>query len=104
MSKLLLQKIDQDGITSNSDIKELVKFAADSSFSGGVLSVIRCMRNGESIDTFKPFSCLICGKSIRGALIEHESEIGRKLAQSIRSGAVHDTCISGPINDWASRV
>jgi hypothetical protein len=103
-SKLLLQKIEQDGITSNEDIRELVKFAADSSYSGGELSVIRRMRNGESIDTFKPFSCSICGKPMKGAMIEYESEIGRKLTQSIGPGAMHDTCINGPINGWASRV
>lgn len=96
VSNLLLQKIEQDGITCNDDIKELVKFAVDSSFSGGELAMIRRMRSGESIDSFQPFACSICGKPMRGALIEHESEIGGKLAQAIGSyGIKHDACIHG---------
>jgi hypothetical protein len=95
LSALLLQKIEQDGITCNNDIRELVEFASTSSYSWGELSVIKSMKKGESIGEFKPFVCSICHKPMRGAIIEPESEIGRKLLQSIGSGAMHDSCISG---------
>jgi hypothetical protein len=39
--------------------------------------------------------CSICRKPMKGALIEPESEIGRKLSQLIGAGAVHDNCIRG---------
>ena len=94
-STLLLQEIEKDSITCNDDITELVEFASTSSYSGGQLSVIKRMKNGDSIVTFRPFVCSICRKPMKGALIEPESEIGRKLLQSIGSGAVHDNCISG---------
>ena len=42
------------------------------------------------LDSFNPFVCSICRKPMRGAIIEPESEIGRKLLQSIGSGAMHD--------------
>jgi len=95
LSGLMLQEIEQDGITCNEDIRELFEFASTSSYSGGELSVIKRMRNGDSIDSFSPFVCSICHKPMRGAIIEPESEIGRKLLQSIGSGAMHDSCISG---------
>ncbi len=95
LSAFLLQEIEQDGITCNEDIRELFEFASTSSYSGGELSVIKRMRNGDSIDSFSPFVCSICHKPMRGAIIEPESEIGRKLLQSIGSGAMHDSCISG---------
>jgi hypothetical protein len=95
LSALLLQEIEQDGITCNEDIRELFEFASTSSYSGGELSVIKRMRNGDSIDSFRPFVCSICHKPMRGAIIEPESEIGRKLLQSIGSGIMHDSCISG---------
>lgn len=100
VSALLLQKIEQDGILCNDDIRELFEFASTSSHSGGELSVIERMRNGDSVGTFRPFLCSICRKPMRGALIEHESEIGRKLLQTIGTGAVHDNCNSG----FASKV
>lgn len=90
-----LQKIEREGITCNDDIKELVKFASNSSYSGGEFSVIQRMRNGESIGTFRSLQCSICGEPMRGALIELESEMGRKLLQSIGTGAQHDKCIGG---------
>jgi len=95
LSALLLQKIGQDSITCNDDIRELFEFASTSSYSGGELSMIKRMRNGDSIDSFRPFVCSICHKPMRGAIIEPESEIGRKLLQPIGSGAMHDSCISG---------
>jgi hypothetical protein len=95
LSALLLQEIEQDGITCNEDIRELFEFASTSSYSGGELSVIKRMRNGDSIDSFRPFVCSICHKPMRGAIIEPESEIGRKLLQSMGSGIMHDSCISG---------
>jgi hypothetical protein len=95
LSTHLLQKIMQDGITRNDDIRELVKFASISSYSGGELSVIERMRKGDSIDEFEPFVCSICRKPMKGAVIEPESEIGRKLLQSIGSGVVHDKCNFG---------
>ena len=95
LSALLLQKIEQDGITYNNDIRELVEFASTSSYSGGELSVIERMKKGDTIGEFKPFVCSICRKPMRGALFEPESEIGRKLLQSIGSGAVHDNCNFG---------
>ena len=95
LSALLLQKIEQDGITCNDDIRELVEFASTSAYSGGELSVIERMKKGDPIGEFKPFVCSICRKPMRGALIEPESEIGRKLLQSIGSGAVHDNCNFG---------
>ena len=95
LSAFLLQEIEQDGITCNEDIRELFEFASTSSYSGGELSVIKRMRNGDSIDSFSPFVCSICHKPMRGAIIEPESEIGRKLLQSFGSGAMHDSCISG---------
>ncbi|HET6641320.1 MAG TPA: hypothetical protein VFG77_06925, partial [Nitrososphaeraceae archaeon] len=88
----LLQRLVQDGITCNDDIRELVEFASISSYSGGELSVIEHMRKGDSISEFEPFVCSICRKPMRGAVIEPESEIGRKLLQSIGSGVVHDKC------------
>jgi hypothetical protein len=95
LSALLLQKIEQDGITCNDDIRELVEFASTSSYSSGELSVIERMKKGDPIGEFKPLVCSICRKPMRGALIEPESEIGRKLLQSIGSGAVHDNCNFG---------
>ena len=95
LSAFLLQEIEQDGITCNEDIRKLFEFASTSSYSGGKLSVIKRMRNGDSIDSFSPFVCSICHKPMRGAIIEPESEIGRKLLQSIGSSAMHDSCISG---------
>ena len=95
LSALLLQKIEQDDITCNDDIRELVEFASTSSYSGGELSVIERMKKGDPIGEFKPFVCSICRKPMRGALIEPESEIGRKLLQSNGSGAVHDNCNFG---------
>ena len=95
LSALLLQKIEQDDITCNNDIRELVEFASTSSYSGGELSMIERMKKGDPIGEFRPFVCSICRKPMRGALFEPESEIGRKLLQSIGSGAVHDNCNFG---------
>lgn len=95
MSAPLLQEIEQGRITCNDDIIELFKFASTSSYSGGEVSVIKRMKNGDTIDEFKPLVCSICRKPMRGAVIEPESEIGRKLLQSIGSGAVHDNCNLG---------
>ncbi|MGB8087396.1 MAG: hypothetical protein WCF07_14005 [Nitrososphaeraceae archaeon] len=53
------------------------------------------MKKGDPIGEFEPFVCSICRKPMRGALFEPESEIGRKLLQSIGSGAVHDICNFG---------
>lgn len=100
LSAFLLQKIEQDGITCNDDIRELVEFASISSYSGGELSVIERMRKGDSIGEFNPFVCSICRKPIAGAMTDPESEIGRKLLQSIGSGVVHDECNFG----FTSRV
>jgi hypothetical protein len=91
----LLQKIEQESITCNTDITDLVEFASISSYSGGQLSIIEQMKNGDSVATFRPFVCSICHKPMRGAMIEPESDIGRKLVQSIGTGAVHDNCIYG---------
>jgi hypothetical protein len=85
----------KESITCNSDITELVEFASTSSYSGGQLSVIKQMKNGDSIATFRPLVCSICRKPMKGALIEPESEIGRKLFQLIGTGAVHDNCNMG---------
>ena len=95
LSALLLQKIEQDGITCNDDIRELVEFASTSSYSGGELSVIERMKKGDPIGEFEPFVCSICRKPMKGALFEPEIEIGRKLLQSNGSGAVHDNCNFG---------
>lgn len=94
-STLFLQEIEKESINCNTDITELVEFASTSSYSGGQLSVIKQMKNGDSIATFRPLVCSICRKPMKGALIEPESEIGRKLFQLIGSGAVHDNCIRG---------
>jgi hypothetical protein len=94
-STLLLQEMVKESITCNSDITELVEFASTSSYSGGQLSVIKQMKNGDSIATFRPLVCSICRKPMKGALIEPESEIGRKLFQLIGTGAVHDNCNMG---------
>ena len=94
-STILLHEIEKESITCNSDITELVEFASTSSYSGGQLSVIKQMKNGDSIATFRPLVCSICRKPMKGALIEPESEIGRKLFQLIGTGAVHDNCIMG---------
>ena len=95
LSTPLLQKLMQDGITRNDDIRELVEFASLYSYSGGELSVIEHIRKGDSIVEFKPFVCSICRKPMAGAMIDHESEIGRKLLESIGSGVVHDKCNVG---------
>jgi hypothetical protein len=95
LSALLLQKLEEDGITCNDDLRELFKFSLTSSYSGGELSVIERIGNGGSIDKFRPFICSICHTPMRGALIDFESEIGRKICQSIGTGAVHDNCING---------
>ena len=50
--------------------------------------MIEHMRKGDSIGEFDPFVCSICRKPMRGAVIEPESEIGRKLLQSIGSGVI----------------
>jgi hypothetical protein len=94
ISAPLLQKIEQEGITCNDDICELVKFASTSSYSMGETSVIKRMKRSDSIVEFKPFVCSICHNPMAGAIIDPESEIGRKL-QSIGSGVVHDKCILG---------
>ena len=94
-STLFLHEIAKESITCNSEITELVEFASTSSYSGGQLSMIRQMKNGDSIATFRPFFCSVCRKPMKGALIEPESEIGRKLLLSIGTGAVHDNCIYG---------
>ena len=90
-----MQKIGQDGITCNDDIRELFEFASTSSYSGGELSVIKRIRNGDSLGEFRPFVCSICHKPMRGAMIEPESEIGRKLLESIGSVVMHDNCNLG---------
>ena len=95
LSLLLLQKVEEDGITCNNDIRELFSFASISAYSRGELSAIERMRSGGSIGEFQPFVCPICRNPMRGALIEPESEIGRKLLQSIGTGAVHDNCNFG---------
>jgi hypothetical protein len=95
LSVPLLKEIGKEMITCNTDITEIVEFASTSSYSGGQLSIIKQMRSGDPIVTFRPFVCSICHKPIRGAMIEPESEIGRKLLQSIGTDAVHDNCING---------
>jgi hypothetical protein len=95
VSEPLFQKIKQGGALSNNDIKKMIEDVSNISYTKGELSVIERMRNGDSVGTFKPFVCSICNGTIRGAMIEHESEIGRKLVQSIGTGAVHDNCIYG---------
>jgi hypothetical protein len=94
-SPFLYQEIEQERITSNTDIKELFEFASTSSYSDGQLSIIKKMNNGDPVVTFRPFVCSICRKPMRGAMIEPESEIGRKLLNSIGVGAVHDDCVRG---------
>ena len=100
LAALRMQKMEEDGIRCNDDICELVEFALTSSYSGGELSVIERIRKGDTIDEFRPFVCPICRKPMRGAVIEPESEIGRKLLQSFGSGVVHDKCNFG----FTSRV
>jgi hypothetical protein len=93
LSEPPIQKAVRDGITTNDDIRKFI--VSNSSYSKGELSVIERMRNGDSVGTFKPLTCLMCGVTIRGAMVEPDSEIGRKVLQSIGSGAVHDKCIKG---------
>jgi hypothetical protein len=95
VSELLSQKIKQDGALSNDDIKKMISYISNISYAKGELSVIDRMRNGDSVGTFKPFVCSICNRTMRGAMIEHESEIGRKIHESIGPGAVHDSCNRG---------
>jgi hypothetical protein len=92
-SPLLYQEIEQERVTCNTDIKELFEFASTSSYSEGQLSIIKQMKNGDPVVTFRPFVCSICRKPMRGAMFEPESEIGRKLVNSIGAGAVHDDCV-----------
>jgi hypothetical protein len=98
ISAPLLQKIEQEGITCNDDIGELVEFASTSSYSMGEISVVERMKRGDSIGDFKPLICSICQKPMRGAVIDAGSEIGRKLLQSIGSGVAHDDCHFGLIS------
>lgn len=90
-----IQKTVRDGITSNDDIRKLIEIISNSSYSKGELSVIERMRNGDSVGTFKPLTCSMCRVPMRGAMIEPDSEIGRKVHESIGPGAVHDKCIKG---------
>lgn len=91
----LIQKINRNGITSNDDIMTMVECVSKFSSSKGELSVIERMRNGDSIGTFEPLTCSTCHVPMRGAIVERHSEIGRKIVESIGSGAVHDKCIKG---------
>lgn len=95
VSNPLFQKIERDGIISNDDLMKLFELVSSSSYSKGELSVIERMRNGDSVGTFKPFTCSICHTTMRGAMIDMESEIGRKILESIGPGAVHNNCIHG---------
>ncbi|MGH9984089.1 MAG: hypothetical protein ACRD8W_09045 [Nitrososphaeraceae archaeon] len=95
LSDPLIQKTVRDGITSNEDIRKLIEIISNSSYSKGELSVIERMRNGDSIGTFKPLTCSICGGPMRGAMVEPDREIGRKVLESIGSGAAHDKCLKG---------
>lgn len=104
VSEPLFQKIRQDGVVSNDDIKGLFEYVSNISYAKGELSVIERIKNGDSVGTFKPFVCPLCNRTMRGALIEHESEIGRKIYQSIGPGAVHDSCNNGfVLNRFESR-
>jgi hypothetical protein len=95
LSDLHIQKIVRDGITSNDDIRKLIEIISNSSHSKGELSVIERMRRGDSVGTFKPLTCSMCRVPMRGAMIEPDSEIGRKVIESIGFGAVHNKCING---------
>jgi hypothetical protein len=95
LSEPPIQKAVRDGITSNDDIRKFIEIVSNSSYSKGELSVIERMRNGDSVGTFKPLTCSICRVPMRGAMVEPDSEIGRKVLQSIVSGAVHDKCNKG---------
>jgi len=95
VSEPLFQKIRQDGAISNDDIKRMIEYVSDISYAKGELSVIERMRNGESVGTFKPLVCSLCNTTIRGALIEQESELGRKILESIGPGAIHNKCNVG---------
>lgn len=90
-----IQKIVRDGITSNDDIRKLIEIISNSSHSKGEASVIERMRSGDPVGTFKPLTCSMCHVPMRGAMIEPDSEIGRKVIESIGSGAVHNECING---------
>jgi hypothetical protein len=95
LSDPLIQKTVRDGITSNDDIRKLIVIISNSSYSKGESSMIERMRNGDPVGTFKPLTCSICRVPMRGVMIEPDSEIGRKVRQSIGHGAVHDKCING---------
>ena len=95
LSEPPIQKAVRYGITSNDDIKKLIEIISNSSYSKGELSVIERMRKGDSVETFKPLTCSMCRVPMRGAMIEPDSEIGRKVHESIGSGAVHDKCNKG---------
>jgi hypothetical protein len=95
ISRAILQDIEKDSIKSNDDIRNIFDFTSTSSHSAGRLSVIEHMKRGDPVYTFKPLTCVICQKPMRGALVEFESEIGRKLLQSMGLGAAHDECING---------
>jgi hypothetical protein len=90
-----IQKTVRDGITSNNDIRKLIEIISNSSYSKGEYSVTERMRNGGPVGTFKPLTCLMCRVPMRGVMIEPDSEIGRKVSQSIGPGAVHDKCLNG---------
>ena len=94
-SEPLIQKIERDGIISDDDIKKWFELVSSSSYSKGELSVIERMMNGDSVGKFKPLTCSICHTTMKGAMIDNESEIGRKIRDSIGTGAVHDKCIHG---------
>ena len=95
ISEPSIQKALRDGISSNEDIRKLIEIISNSSYSKGELSVIERMRKGDSVGTFKPLICSMCRVPMRGAMIEPDSEIGRKVIGSIGSGAVHNKCING---------
>jgi hypothetical protein len=95
ISEPSIQKALRDGISSNEDIRKLIEIISNSSYSKGELSVIERMRKGDSVGTFKPLTCSMCRVPMRGAMIEPDSEIGRKVIESIGFGAVHNKCING---------